>query len=308
MCCNWTFGRKGFVSVCIAQLCISEPFPPSVPNITFQTLCFSQFLSSFKNWKCFSFIVLCVNTGRQVSLYTEWLKRKKKMNKKAIIFHSVQLSPESRRDCRQCMAHTYTEKLHDFFFDFRNFICLHFENRKNELPEADVFVSVCSRRWLISVKLQYFFFFWLSPFDFQAYFSVSCDFFQLDATKLPIESSRNARCEVNYRNSRSKNTLLMNKMVLNVFSFLLPLCHFLFVQCLYVTLAGAVFFNLFPFFCGSLPIQLHKLCSFVFSIFFTSLTIHFSMFLYFLHFGCFPVTALEITLWLEEKRGNTLTQ
>lgn len=100
-------------------------------------------------------------------------------------------------------------------------------------------------------------------------------------------------------------------MALNVFLFFLPLCHFLFVQCLYVTLAGAVFFPLFPFFCGScsLPIQLHKLCSFVFSIFFfSSLTIHFSMFLYFLHFGCFPVTALEITLWLEEKRGNTLTQ
>lgn len=43
---------------------------------------------------------------------------------------------------------------------------------------------------------------------------------------IPIQS-RNARCEVNYRNSRSKNTVLMNKMASVLFS-----CHlYLFNVC-----------------------------------------------------------------------------
>lgn len=163
MCCNWTFGRKVFL-VYVCAIVHPHPFPLSVPNITFQNTL--RFSISFKlqNWKCFSFIVLCVNTRRQVSLYQVAEKKKEEQESDNISFGTI-VAWVSARLSTMHGAYTYWRIAWFFSFDFRNFICLHFENHKNELPEANMVVSVYSRRWLISVRFRYFLL-WLSSFDF----------------------------------------------------------------------------------------------------------------------------------------------
>lgn len=122
-------------------------------------------------------------------------------------------------------------------------------------------VCRCSRHWWCWYRWGFRYFFSLSPFDFQLTFRLPCPLSSSRVRSHLITpdfdwiKSRNARCEVNYRNSRSKNTLLMNKMAsVNVafFSLFSRLrCRFLFVLCLYVSLAQCFF--LFPLCSVRLP-------------------------------------------------------
>lgn len=107
--------------------------------------------------------------------------------------------------------------------------------------------------------------------------------------------------EVNYQNSRSKNTTttrLMNKMASLFLPFWYNVCFFP-VSLLFLFYSGSRC-------CRSLPIQTHKLCSFVLAV--SMIFWHFSMLLLFPRLRCWPnvsCVTLSPTTHLLALKGNS---
>lgn len=156
-------------------------------------------------------------------------------------------------DSRQCIEQTA------WLFDFRNFIWYGIMCNPVELVHANqpraccssAIVRICTSKVSILLPVQFMLLGFLLLHRWHRLNQV------------------NARREMNYRNSRIKNTSLMNKMAL-FFSRSFISAHFC-ANC----------------FSRRFSIQVHKFCSFVL----VSIHIGFWMFLYFVQFRYFPVDA-----------------